>query len=87
MGFFERRIATRHVQQGHAMFVGNTGKAFLVEIKDVSKGGCRIGRPRTWPFNMGDVGTIYIFGDTGPVPSYQGRIAWYQEESVGVEFI
>lgn len=85
MAFFERRIATRHLQQGHAMFV-SSGKAFLVEIKDISKGGCQITRPRTWPFNLNELGQIYIFGEPGPVPSYTGRIAWFREEFIGVEF-
>jgi hypothetical protein len=86
MGFFNRRIHTRQLQQGHAMFVGVDGSAFLVEVKDISKGGCRIVRPRTWPFNVSDLGIVYLFGDTGPVPSCQSRIAWYEDESVGLEF-
>jgi len=85
MALFERRINTRHLQHGHAMFV-SANKAFLVEIKDISKGGCQIMRPRSWPFNLQDEGRVYIFGEPGPVPSYAARIAWYREEFVGIEF-
>lgn len=85
MALFERRINTRNLQQGHAMFVG-TNKAFLVEIKDISKGGCQIKRPHSWPFNINDIGQIYIFGQPGPVPTYSAQIAWYREEFVGIEF-
>jgi hypothetical protein len=86
MGFFNRRIHTRNLQQGHAMFVGNDGNAFLVDVRDISQGGCQVSRPRTWPYNVGDVGVIYIFGDVGTVPNYQGKVAWFREESVGIEF-
>ncbi len=85
MALFERRIGTRHLQQGHAMFVC-ANKAFLVEIQDISKGGSQIKRPRSWPFNINDTGQIYIFGEPGPVPTYGARIAWYREEFVGIEF-
>ena len=67
------------------MFVG-ANKAFLVEIKDISKGGCQITRPRAWPFNLQDEGRVYIFGEPGPVSSYPAHIAWYREEFVGIEF-
>jgi hypothetical protein len=87
MGFFNRRINTRLLQQGHAMFVGSAGSAFLVDIKDISQGGCQVSRPRTWPFNVGDKGIIYIFGDIGTVPAYHSRVAWFKEEAVGLEFI
>lgn len=86
MALFERRISTRNLQQGQAMFVG-ANKAFLVEINDISKGGCQIKRPRSWPFNINDTGQIYIFGEAGPVPTYSAQITWYQEEFVGIEFI
>lgn len=85
MGLFERRISARHLQQGHALFVGGN-KAFLVEIQDISKDGSQIKRPRSWPFNINDMGQIYIFGEPGPVPTYSARIAWYREEFVGIEF-
>lgn len=85
MGLFERRISSRHLQQGHAMFVGGN-KAFLVEIQDISKDGSQIKRPRSWPFNINDTGQVYIFGEPGPVPTYSARIAWYREEFVGIEF-
>jgi PilZ domain len=87
VGLFERRIATRHVQRGHALFIGLTGGAFLVDIKDISKGGCQISRPRGWPFNREDAGKIYIFAETGPVIHYDCRIAWFQDDSVGMEFM
>ena len=85
MALFERRISTRQLQHGHAMFV-SANKAFLVEIKDISKGGCQISRPRAWPFNLQDEGRVYIFGEPGPVSSYPAHIAWYREEFVGIEF-
>jgi len=85
MALFERRINTRNLQHGHAMFV-SANKAFLVEIKDISKGGCQISRPRAWPFNLQDEGRVYIFGEPGPVPSYAAHIAWYREEFIGIDF-
>lgn len=85
MALFVRRICTRRLQQGHAMFVG-AGKAFLVDIMDISKGGCQIKRPRSWPFNINDAGQVYIFGEPGPVPFYAARIAWFRDEFVGMEF-
>lgn len=85
MALFERRISIRNLQHGHAMFVG-ANKAFLVEIKDISKGGCQITRPRSWPFNLQDEGLVYIFGEPGPVPSHAAHIAWYREEFIGIEF-
>jgi hypothetical protein len=85
MALFERRISTRQLQHGHAMFV-SANKAFLVEIKDISKGGCQILRPRGWPFNLQDDGQVYIFGEAGPVPTYKAHIAWFREEFIGLEF-
>lgn len=85
MALFERRVATRQLQHGHAMFV-SAEKSFLVEIQDVSKGGCQIKRPRAWPFNIQDSGRLYIFGEPGPVTSYQAQITWFREEFVGLEF-
>lgn len=68
------------------MFIGENGSAFLVDIKDVSKGGCHIARPRTWPFNVGDTGKVYIFGNVGIVPSHHARVIWFQGEEIGIEF-
>lgn len=85
MALFERRINTRNLQQGHAMFV-SANKAFLVRITDTSKGGCQILRPHAWPFNIQDEGLVYIFGEPGPVLTYKARIAWFREEFIGIEF-
>lgn len=85
MALFERRQVVRMTGQAQVLAVG-AEQAFLAEITDLSDGGCRLRRPRGWPFHINQIVRLYIFNAPGPAQVVDARIAWYQDEDMGMEF-
>lgn len=85
MALFERRQAPRNPHQGQAMvLLGEI--ALLVDVEDFSPGGCCAQRPRGWTFNLGDQLKLYMFTGPGPAMQFNARVAWFQDDRIGLEF-
>jgi hypothetical protein len=85
MDFNEKRKHPRKdIFTAALIAVGDEG--YLTEVWDLSQGGARVGRPRTWNRAAGVEARIYFMLDQETVISVTARVVRVADENLGVEF-
>ena len=59
---------------------------YLTEVWDLSQGGARVGRPRTWNRAPGIAARVYFMLDQETIISVTARIVRVVDENLGIEF-
>lgn len=68
------------------IFVVRGGKAWLVELQDLSEGGCGIFRPAACDLEVGDIVRLYFTDQPGPALGIDARVARVEARTLGFEY-
>ena len=82
----EKRLHPRKDVFSAAMLVlGDRG--YLSEVWDLSQGGARVGRPKSWPGDVGEPFRIFFMLDQDTVISLLVRMVRSGMDSLGLQFL
>ncbi len=68
------------------MMVVRGASAWLVELQDLSEGGCGIFRPSDCKLEVGDVVRLFFFEHPGPALGIDARVARVEPRTLGFEY-
>jgi len=69
------------------MLVAREDSAWLVELQDLSEGGCGIFRPERCTLEVGQVVRLYFFDQPGPALGVDARVARIEQRTLGFEYL
>lgn len=68
------------------MLVVRSDKAWLVELQDLSEGGCGIFRPAGCDLEVGHIVRLFFFEHPGPALGIDARVARVEARTLGFEY-
>jgi len=68
------------------MLVVRGGQAWLVELQDLSEGGCGIFRPTVCDLEVGHIVRLFFFDQPGPALGIDARVARIEARTLGFEY-